>query len=188
MGTTAQEIREQFQEKGWTERDQATPLRQTVGIHVGGKQRNALRLTKGISQAFALMLPARNPDGSTAVVHKPVQYPRGPEIDAATNALIRDGEKPLPEDTPIIRSAFYQFAVKEAQKKDRMPDALSAEDLRSAITQFARKHSFVLGYCEQHLTRQPNAVLIKAGTVIKFNDSYRYDDDLAVVAAMSPAR
>lgn len=187
LGVETVTVREQLERKQWTERDPKTPKRSTVELTISGKPVACLRLTQVMSGVFALTMPAKNPDGSVQEKVKPAKFPRGPQIDADMNALIKNYEVALPDDTPIIRSACYQFAIQFARKRDRMPVHLSQDELRSVMSQFAKQHRLLVNYVVQHLTSQPNALLAQQGATYSYLETYRYEDDLALLNALSPA-
>lgn len=187
LGAEPATIRDQLEAKQWTERDHRSPMRKTVELTISGKAIPCLRLTQVMSSVFELIMPAKNPDGSIQEKAKPAKFPRGPQIDAEMNALIKDYETAVPDDSPIIRSACYQFAIQFARKRDRMPVHLTPDELRTVMAQFAKQHRLLVNYVVQHLTRQPNPLLSQQGAAYAYLETYRYEDDLALVNAMSPA-
>jgi len=195
LGMADDEVRGAFEEKGWTERDAATPNRSTVALQVDTRRLSAVRINDNISQAMRLLLPARS--GALKSSPSPQQVmPIGYYIDQPIAARFTSdlSVHVTPVDAPLVRPGFHAFLLDELRETD--PDSqiadLSSEQLKDLIQKFARTHKRLSrNNIIFWLTCEPNPIFLasKRGQIegMRYNPGYLLDEDVAAASAMEPA-
>ncbi|QRD62740.1 TraI domain-containing protein (plasmid) [Xanthomonas citri pv. citri] len=202
LGADVYELRTEFSEFGWLERDPATPTSQNVSVAHPQTQQPVpcIRLTKDMSDVFMLLagsaLASASADsGGTAAIHGLGPYLSADDIGAWT-AMHFAGD-PNPELAAVLRHALWRFAGdRHAQGNDDLAATLQSLDervMKATITDFVAQH--------QGLTRsvvhllcagKANAMLVvtqyaNAGSgrwEVRCNPGYDQAQDAAIAASV----
>jgi len=184
LGMSDEDIREMLEAKGWTERDSQTPTRKSVMLNVGnGKKAVTLRFNENISLAIQMLLPARSGAGALSKAANKRVLPLGPFIDADVAGSIKDMNSPTPEDGPLLRPAFHQFALQSVNETGTSLEALTFQEVAATIQKFVKQHRLSSEkWLNFHLSRGTNPWAVKsgpnAGSQLVYNPQYQLDADL----------